>query len=85
MDKEKYIKELLKWVTEDSLLVIDEKGQLKRIYCPFKAVCLVTFPDISEGQKVVVEAVKMTLSIKEVYIINGRAYFMIYFRIMPIG
>ena len=44
MDNEKYIRELLKWVDETSILVIDGKGLLRRIYCPFKAVCLVEFP-----------------------------------------
>jgi len=85
MDNEKYIQELFKLVKEDSILVIDMKGALRRIYCPFNVICLVTFPDISEGEKVAVDAVKMTLSIKEVYIINGKAYFIIYFKILPPG
>jgi len=85
MDNEKYIRELLKWVDETSLLVIDKKGHLRRIYCPFKVVCLVEFPDITKGEKVAVMAVKLTMSVKEVYIIKGRAYFIIYFRILPEG
>ena len=85
MSKEEYLKELLKWVSSDSLLVIDKKGALRRIYCPFKAVCLVEFPDINKGEKVAVMAVKLTMSVKEVYIIKGRAYFIIYFRILPEG
>lgn len=85
MDNEKYIRELLKWVEEDSMLVIDEKGRLRRIYCPFKATCLVDFPDINQGESVAVTAVRLTIQIKEVYIIKGRAYFIIYFRILPEG
>ena len=85
MDNEKYIRELLKWVEETSILVIDSKGLLRRIYCPFKAVCLVEFPDINKGEKVAVMAVKLTMSVKEVYIIKGRAYFIIYFRILSEG
>lgn len=85
MDNEKYIQELFKLVKEDSILVIDMKGALRRIYCPFNVICLVAFPDIPEGKKVAVEAVKMTLSVKEVYIINGKAYFIIYFKILPPG
>lgn len=83
MDNEKYIRELLKWVEEDSIMVIDKRGLLRRIYCPFKAICLVEFPDITKGEKVAVMAVKLTMSVKEVYIIKGRAYFIIYFRILP--
>jgi hypothetical protein len=79
MDNEKYLEELLKWVSSDSLLVIDEKGELRRIYCPFKVICLVNFPDITKGQNVSVDAIKMTVEIKEVYIIKGIAYHNAYF------
>lgn len=81
MDKEEYLKELLKWVSSDSLLVIDRKGNLRRIYCPFKVICLVNFPDITKGQKVAVEAIKLTIEIREVYIIMGVAYHIAYFTI----
>jgi hypothetical protein len=79
MDKEKYLKELLKWVSSDSLLVIDNKGNLRRIFCPFKVICLVNFPSITQGQKVSVDAIKLTVEIKEVYIIRGIAYHIAYF------
>jgi hypothetical protein len=79
MDKEKYLQELLKWISSDSLLVIDRKGELRRIYCPFKVICLVSFPGISQGEKVSVEAIKLTVEVKEVYIISGTAYHIAYF------
>jgi hypothetical protein len=82
MSKEEYLKELLKWVSSDSLLVIDKLGLLRRLYCPFKAVCLVTFPEIKQGEKVAVEAVKLTVEIKEVFIVKGTAYYIIYFNII---
>jgi len=81
MSKEEYLKELLKWVSSDSLLVIDRSGNLRRIYCPFKVICLVNFPDILRGERVSVDAIKLTVEIKEVYIIKGTAYFMAYFLI----
>ena len=79
MDNVKYLEELLKWVSSDSMLVVDGKGKIKRLYCPFKVVCLVNFPDINKGQKVSVDAIKMTVEIKEVYIIKGIAYHIAYF------
>jgi hypothetical protein len=82
MNKEEYLKELLKWVSSDSLLVIDKQGLLRRIYCPFKAVCLVTFPDIKQGESVPVDAIKLTVEVKEVFIIKGTAYYIIYFKII---
>jgi hypothetical protein len=81
MSKEEYLKELLKWVSTDSLLVVDKDSVLRRLYCPFSAVCLVTFPDIAEGEKVYVDAIKLTVEVKEVFIIKGTAYYIIYFNI----
>jgi hypothetical protein len=82
MSNEQYLQELLKWISSDSMLVIDEKGDLRRIYTPFKAICLVTFPDIKEGERVDVDAVKLTVEIKEVFIIKGTAYYIIFFNII---
>jgi hypothetical protein len=82
MSKEEYLKELLKWVSSDSILVIDRLGTLRRIYCPFKAVCLVTFPEIKQGEKVNVDAIKLTVEVKEVFVIRGTAYYIIYFTII---
>ena len=82
MSREEYIQELLKWVSSDSLLVIDGSGKLRRIYCPFRVICLVTFPKIEQGEKVSVDAIKLTIEIKEVFIIKGMAYYIIYFKII---
>ena len=82
MSKEEYLKELLRWISTYDMLVIDKSGKLRRIYCPFKVICLVTFPDINQGEKVFVDAIKLTIEVKEVFIIKGTAYYMIYFKIM---
>jgi len=81
MDKEKYLQELLRWISSDSLLVIDRSGNLRRIYCPFKVISLVNFPAITRGEKVSVDAIKLTVEVKEVYIIRGTAYYIAYFMI----
>ena len=82
MSKEEYLKELLKWISPDDMLVIDQSGKLRRIYCPFHVVCLISFPDIKQGDKVTVDAIKLTLEVKEVFIIKGTAYYIIYFKII---
>ena len=82
MSKEEFLQELLKWVNSDSILVIDNKGLLRRIYCPFKAICLVDFPDITKGSKVSVDAVKLTVEVREVFVVKGVAYYVIYFKII---
>ena len=81
MSKEEYLQELLKWVSSDSLLVIDDKGNIRRLYCPFKVICLVNFPAITKGEKVSVDAIKLTVEVREVYIIKGTAYYIAYFLI----
>jgi hypothetical protein len=82
MSKEEYLKELLNWISSDNMLVIDKKGLLRRIYCPFWVVCLVDFPDIKQGDQVSVDAIKLTIEVKEVYIIRGTPYYIIYFKII---
>ena len=78
-----YILELFKIVSTTSILVIDNKGNLKRLYCPFKVVaCVELPPQITVGASYMVDAVKMTLELKEVYIIQGKGYFIWYFKII---
>jgi len=77
-----YIIELFKVVSTASILVVDREGNLKRLYCPFKVVAIVAMPpQIIVGASYMVEAVKMTLELREVYIINGNGYFIWYFKI----
>ena len=82
MSKEEYLREILKWVSSDSILVIDKNNVLRRIYTPFEAICQVTFPNIRQGEKVSVEAIKLTVEIKEVFIIKGIPYYIIFFKII---
>lgn len=78
----KYILELFKIVGTNSILVIDRQGNLKRLYCPIQVIAIVELPpDIALGAFYMVDAVKMTLELKEVYIIKGKGYFIYYFKI----
>jgi hypothetical protein len=78
-----YILELFKIVNTTSILVIDQKGILKRLHCPFKVVAVVgLLPHIIVEALYLVDAVKMTLELKEVYIINGKGYLIWYFNIV---
>jgi hypothetical protein len=63
-------------------LIIDQAGNIRRLYCPFEVICLVDFPAIIKGQKVSVDAVKLTVEIREVYIIKGTAYYIVNFSII---
>ena len=76
-----YIAELFKIVGTNSVLVVMYKGKLKRLYCPFLVICRVNVPPLKVGQEYWVEAVKMTLRLEDVFIIDGKAYYVWYFQI----
>ena len=80
--QEEYLKELLKHVKSDSILIIDLKGELKRVYCPFNVIVIRLVPNLMIGDVAVVEAVKITLELKDVYIIRGKAYYVWNFKII---
>ena len=78
-----YILELFKIVNTTSILVIDHKGILKRLYCPFKVIAIVGLPPhIIVEALYLVDAVKMNLELKEVFIIEGKGYLIWYFNIV---
>jgi hypothetical protein len=82
MDKnERYIKDLFKMVGTDSILLIDKQGKLARLFCPFEVVVIGLLPDLKVGDIVWVEAVKMTVTLKDVYIVRGKAYYVWNFKI----
>ena len=82
-DNREYILELFKIVNTKSILVIDQKGILKRINCPFKVIAIVgLLPQITVGALYWVDAVKMNLDLKEVFIIKGKGYFISCFKIV---
>jgi hypothetical protein len=72
----KYVGELFRIVSTTSILVIDRKGTLHRLNCPFRVLAVSDVsPDITEGKLYSVDAVKMSLDLKNVFIINGEGYF----------
>lgn len=77
-----YILELFKIVSTTSILIIDRNGVLKRLHCPFKVVAKFDIPPILEGKSYNVDAVKMTMELKEVFIIEGQGYYIWIFRII---
>ena len=60
-------------------------GQMKQLYCPFLVICKVEVPPLQKGSEYTVEAIKMTLKLEDVFIIEGRLYFDWYFTIKGLG
>ena len=78
-----YILELFKIVSTTSILVVDQYGRVKRLNCPFRVVAFENIPPhISEGYFYMVEAVKMDLELREVFLIKGKGYLIKNFRIV---
>lgn len=70
------------YFSTNSILYVDCNGELKRLYCPFKVRAKVDIPPIFTGDIVFVEAIKITPSGIDVYIINSKGYYVIYFRLV---
>jgi hypothetical protein len=71
-----YIAELFRIVGTSSILVMDTTGKLHRLNCPFQVFALEDIPPwIREGNHYLVEAVRMSIEIQDIFVINGRGYF----------
>lgn len=83
MKDTEYLNEFYKHISTNSILVVTKEGKLIRLYCPFKVKAKISFPKIESGSIVWVEMVQVTPDLKDVYMIDGHAYYSIYFTIYP--
>ncbi len=81
-ERKRYIKEIFKYCTTDSILVIDQKGRLTRLRCPFKVIVLVDVHPLKKGQEKAVIAVKVAENLIDVYIVEGKAFYYYNFKIL---
>jgi len=70
------------YFSTNSILYVDSEGVLKRLYCPFMVLAKVDIHPILAGDIVQVEAIKITPDGLDVYIINNKGYYVIYFRLV---
>jgi hypothetical protein len=77
-----YISELMKYCDPLSILALGVDGQLIRLYCPFSVQVLQPIGELVRGDVHIVQAVKLTQDISEVYLIGGKAYYLKYFKIL---
>jgi hypothetical protein len=66
-----------------SLLVVNSKGELKRIHCPFLARCMIPIKNLLINEAYVIDMVKTDLSEEIVFIIQGRPFLHSFFNILP--
>ena len=81
MDKNE-LAEQLKYSSSDCLLVVTWNNLLKQLFCPFRVLVMTDIGPLKKGQIVWVEAVKVTLDLRTVFVIDGSAYFFYHFDIL---
>jgi hypothetical protein len=81
-EKKKYIAEIFKYCKIDSILVINKHGHLQRLACPFEVVVIQDVGELYKGLVCLVNAVKLDLTLIDVYIIRNKAYYFFNFRVI---
>jgi hypothetical protein len=72
-EKRNYIEEIFKYCKTDSILVMSKTGQLQRLQCPFEVVVISDVGELTTGLRCLVSAVKIDISLIDVYIIGNNA------------
>lgn len=81
MDKNE-LAEQLKFSSSEWLYVVAYNNLLKQLFCPFRVLVMTDIGPLKKGQTVWVEAVKVTMELKTVFVIGGNAYYYYYFEII---
>ena len=74
--------EQLKYSSSQWLYIVTWNNMLKKLFTPFKVAVINTIGQLSKGQIVWVEQVKVTMQLKTVFVIDGSAYFYYHFDIL---
>ena len=81
-DKKRYIEDIFRYCKIDSILVINKHGHLERFDCPFEVVVISDVGELYKGLICLVSAVKIDISLIDVYIIRNKAYYFFNFRVL---
>lgn len=77
----KELAEVLKYTSPNIIYVVTWNNVLKKVFCPFKVMVLQDIGDLKKGDVVLVEAVKVDLNLKTIFIIDSQAYYYYNFHI----
>ena len=82
-ERKKYIEEIFKLCSTESILIINKWGMIERRLCPFFVIVVKEVPALEKGGVVMVTAVRMSMELIDVYIVKNKAYhyynFILYF------
>lgn len=65
-----------------SILVINTKGRLRRVFCPFRVLCIQAVEAIPAGSWVMVEEVQKVIHDELIFIVCGEPYSYKHFHII---
>lgn len=82
MMNKKILAEILRYSNPKIMYVITFNNLLRALFCPFKVQVIHDIGELKENQIVWVEEVKVTTSLKTVYVIDGSSYFYSHFEIL---
>lgn len=71
----KELADVLKYTSPNIIYVVTWNNVLKKVFCPFKVIVLGDIGDLRKGDVVLVEAVKVDLSLKTIFMIDNQAYY----------
>ena len=71
----KELAEVLKYTSQNIIYVVTWNNVLKKVFCPFKVMVLQDVGNLKIGDVVLVEAVKVDLSLKTIFMIDNQAYY----------
>lgn len=74
--------ELLKYSSPNKLYIITWNNLLKLLICPFRVLVRHDIAHLKAQSIVWVDEVKVTLELKTVFVIEGRAYYYFHFEII---
>lgn len=74
--------DVLKYSSPDTLYIVTWNNLLKKLFCPFKVVVKHQIGEFEKGEVVWVESVKVTVELKTVFMVKGRAYYYDHFEIL---
>ena len=71
----KELAEVLEYTSPNIIYVVTWNNVLKKVFCPFKVMVLQDVGNLKIGDVVLVEAVKVDLSLKTIFMIDNQAYY----------
>jgi hypothetical protein len=78
----KELAETLKYTSPNLIYIITWNNLLKKVFCPFKVMVIQDIGSLRIGDVVLVEAVKVDLNLKTIFIIENQAYYYYNFEIL---